>query len=130
MWLQQDTLHISVKTLLPIKLYKNVGQQYKTQRCCSHQVRWQRGLEVEQHSDGRYLLQPFAAGLATVFLVLASIVETQPQCRQELLRQGAQGARHRLAEDHIPSQLQSGVWWWKDVEQFAESCSNTYALFH
>lgn len=81
----------------------------KPRDAVSHQVRRQRGLEVEQHSNGRYLLQPFAAGLSTVFLVLASIVESQPQCRQELLRQCAQGARHRLAEDHIPSQLQSGV---------------------
>lgn len=70
----------------------------------------QRGLEVQQHADGGYLLQPLAAGLLAVLLVLAGVVEPRPQRCQQLLRQRAQCARRRLAEDHIPSQLQSRVW--------------------
>lgn len=75
----------------------------------SHQMWSKRGLKVQQNADDGYLLQPLAAGLLAVFLVLASIVEARPQGCQQLLGQRAQGARRRLAEDHVPSQLQGGV---------------------
>lgn len=77
---------------------------------CPHYVWSQCGLEVQQNTDGRYLLQPLAAGLLAVFLVLASVVKPWPQCCQQLLGQRAQSTRRRLAEDHIPSQLQRCVW--------------------
>lgn len=64
---------------------------------------------MQQHSDDGYLLQPLAAGLLAVLLVLAGVVEPRPQRRQQLLRQRAQGARRRLAEDHISPQLKRRV---------------------
>lgn len=72
----------------------------------------QRGLEVQQNADDRYLLQPLAARLLAILLVLAGIVEAGAERRQQLLGQRTQGARCRLAEDHIPSQLQRCVWSW------------------
>lgn len=75
-----------------------------------HHVRRERRLEVQQNADGGYLFQPLAACLLAVFLVLAGVVEAQPQRRQQLLGQRAQGARRRLAEDHVPPQLQGRVW--------------------
>lgn len=71
----------------------------------SHQVWCQRGLEVQQNADNRYLLQPLAAGLLAVLLVFTGVVEARAERRQQLLSQRAQGARGCLAEDHIPSQL-------------------------
>lgn len=70
----------------------------------------QRGLEVHEHPDGGDLLQPLAAGLLAVLLVLAGIVEARAQRGQQLLGQGAEGSGGRLAEDHVPPQLQRCVW--------------------
>lgn len=72
-------------------------------------MRRQRGLEVQQSTDDGDLLQPLAAGFLAVLLVFAGVVESQPQRRQHLLGQRAQGSRRRLAEDHIPPQLQGSV---------------------
>ena len=76
-----------------------------------HQVWSQRGLEVQQDSDDGDLLQPLAAGLLAVLLVLSGVVEAQPQRRQQVLGQRAQSPRRRLAEDHVPPQLQGRVCW-------------------
>lgn len=65
---------------------------------------------MQQRPDDGDLLQPLAAGLLAVLLVLAGVVEARAQRRQELLGQRAHGAGHRLAEDHVPPQLQRRVW--------------------
>lgn len=65
---------------------------------------------MHQRANGGYLLQPLAAGLHAVFLVLASVVEARPQCCQDLLGQSAEGTCGRLAEDHVPSELQGRIW--------------------
>lgn len=80
----------------------------------SHQMRRQRRLEMHQHANDRYLLQPLATGLRAVFLVLAGVVEPWPQRCQELLGESAEGTCRRLAEDHIPSELQRSIWWFKE----------------
>lgn len=69
----------------------------------------ERGLKVQQNTNDRRLLQPLAAGLLAVFLILASIVEPRPQGCQQLLGQRAQGACRCLGENHVPSQLQGRV---------------------
>lgn len=63
-------------------------------------------LEVEEHSDGGDLLQPFTAHLFTVLLILSIIVETQVQCAHKLLRQCTQRPHQGLAEYDIPPQLE------------------------
>lgn len=63
-------------------------------------------LEVEEHSDGGDLLQPFTAHLFTVLLILSVIVETQVQCAHKLLRQCTQRPHQGLAEYDIPPQLE------------------------
>lgn len=79
-------------------------------KICPYQVWSECGLEVQQDTNDRYLLQPLPAGLLAVFLVLASVVEARAQCCQQLLGQRAQGSRRSLAEDHVPPQLQRCVW--------------------
>lgn len=131
-----------IKTNRLVKLKLNI---------CPYQVRGESGLEMQQCTNDRNLLQPLAAGLLPIFLVLASIVESRPQRHQKLLCQRAQRSRRRLAEDHVSPQLQGRVWWGTDGEprerdlrssgiarvtlspssQYVSStCSNTYALFH
>lgn len=104
-------------------IHHKAGNHYKThclvklkQKICPYQVRGECGLEVQQCTNDRNLLQPLPAGLLAIFLVLASVVESRPQRHQKLLRQRAQSARRRLAEDHIPPQLQGRVWWGMDAE--------------
>lgn len=63
-------------------------------------------LEVEEHSDGGDLLQPFTAHLFTVLLILSVIVEAQVQCAHKLLRQCTQRPHQGLAEYDIPPQLE------------------------
>lgn len=64
---------------------------------------------MHQRANDGYLLEPLAAGLHVVFLVLAGVVEARPQRCQELLGKSAEGTRRRLAEDHVPSELQGRI---------------------
>lgn len=64
---------------------------------------------MHQRANDGDLLEPLAAGLRAVLLVLAGVVEARPQRRQELLGKSAEGTCRRLAEDHIPSELQGGI---------------------
>lgn len=103
-----------IHTKYTIEEYKIYGSgifEWKHQTC-PHHVWRQRGLEVQQNANDRYLFQPLAAGLLAIFLVLAGVIEARPQCWQQLLCQCAQGTSSCLAEDHIPSQLQRCVWCW------------------
>lgn len=75
----------------------------------AHQVWRESGLEVEEHSDCRDLLQPFVADLLAVVFIFTVVVVAKAERPDQLFSQRAQRPHQGLAENRIAPQLQLGV---------------------